>query len=292
MRNIVLSVFGLFILINFYAQDYIPILADSNTWYTLQMGEGYSTDIIKTVGDTVIGDKKYIITKGTGYYYYEDTLEKKVFIRDPDSEKEIRIYDFSLQPGDTIILQRLDWPPMDYSECIVDSVRPFQLNGIESRAIYLTSEPINWGKIEHPVWIEGVGSLGNHVYTAFGPDVENLGELACYYKNGELLYQSSLSKKLGDCNYNDPGGVNSKGFPEIGIYPNPFTDQLTIEGLPLAEVIIEIFDMFGREIYHDVTYSVNSHTITTNEINPGIYLIRVSKTGSGTIVINNIIIKR
>ena len=69
----------------------------------------------------------------------------------------------------------------------MDSVSPFQLIGIESKAIYLSGEPINWGKIEHSIWVEGLGSLGNFIKTAFGPDVWSLGELACYYKNGEVL---------------------------------------------------------------------------------------------------------
>ena len=223
-----------------------------------------------------------------------DTIERKIFVRDPYWDKEILLYDFSLQKGDIILLQKIDNGGIivDHSNYIVDSTGPFHLIGMESRAIYLAGEPRNWGNIEHPVWVEGLGSLGNFSYPAFGLDIWNIGVLSCYYKNGELLYQSALSKELGGCNINDPWSNDNKYYPNISIYPNPFSDQLTIEGLSGEQVIIVIYDLFGREIYQAFLDSDKSHTIIATEINPGLYLIRLRNNNSRKVLISKIIIKK
>lgn len=288
----ILILLGFLIILDCNSQDYIPILGDSNVWYIITQGEGYGTEIIHTVDDTIIDDKQYIITDGTGYLY-EDTIEKKVYKRDPWWGKEILLYDFSILEGDSIQLQYLDIGGIvkNYDKYIVDSIGLFQLVGIESRAIYLSGKSGPSDYYEHPIWIEGMGSLGNLQYSAYEPDIWNLGELACYYKNGELLYQSSLSKELGRCDINT-SFIDSKSLQTINIHPNPFTDQFTIEGLPIGKISIEIYDIFGRKIYQDITHFVNSHIINTSGINPGIYLIRIRNTNNGDTLTSKIIIKR
>ena len=293
MKKIILIFLGLFVVHNCYNQDYLPMLGDSNVWYILSMPEGYMTEIIQTVGVAIIEDKKYIITDYAGYLH-EDTIEKKVNMLNTWWDKEILLYDFSLQKGDSILLQKIDngGVIVDHSKYIIDSISPFQLIGIESRAIYLTGEPRNRGKIEHPVWIEGIGSLGNLIYPEFGPDIWNFGELACFYKNGELLYQSSLSKELGRCDVNTPY-INSKYSSLINIFPNPFKESISIEGLPPEPFSIEIYDILGRIIHNVYLKSGDTqHRISTNKLQQGLYILRINSSRTGHTIFNKIIIKR
>ena len=80
--------------------------------------------------------------------------------------------------------------------------------------------------------------------------------------------------------------------PSIYIYPNPFDEQLYIEGLPNEQLIIEIYDLFGREFYRAVVNSVGSYSVTTGKINPGLYLIRVRSTDKGGGGTSKIIFKK
>ena len=76
------------------------------------------------------------------------------------------------------------------------------------------------------------------------------------------------------------------------LYPNPFNDQLTIEGLPNEYLLFEIYDLFGRLVFQDNEYIDGSITINTADIKPGVYLLRVRDTDSGQMITSKIIVKR
>jgi len=79
---------------------------------------------------------------------------------------------------------------------------------------------------------------------------------------------------------------------QMRIYPNPFSNLLTIDGLPNKDLTIEIYDIHSRLIYQDNQYLAHSITINTAYINPGLYLLRVRDIDSGQTITGKIIVKK
>jgi hypothetical protein len=71
-------------------------------------------------------------------------------------------------------------------------------------------------------------------------------------------------------------GVSEKVVPEIEVYPNPTTGQLTIENGQLTINNIEIYDVFGRKqsSNHLITSS-SHHLINIAHLQAGIYFVRI-----------------
>ena len=116
--------------------------------------------------------------------------------------KEVVLYDFDLQQGDSIDIKNPISPflsnPGFY---IVDSIVSQQLNdGLFYDFFYLSSlSPlIN----ESAVWIEGIGSLSLINAPGGTPNVNGSGKLSCYFNNGTLIY--SQLDSISSCIYANP----------------------------------------------------------------------------------------
>jgi hypothetical protein len=241
-----------------YSQEYYPLLGNSNTWYVLHSFEGSFTVIFSTKGDTLINEKEYKIFGHRDYtnvlgFIREDSINKQVFML-PNSEKdtsEIIFYDFTLEENDSIFLVSLNYDTLGYYR--VDSIRTINTFLGSRKAFYLKgnreySEFLGYNLYDYPIWIEGVGSLGSPEFRESNSDEWNLGELNCFFKNEEKLYQSEKSLELNDCNINIDGIDNFKLNEEISIYPNPANSILNIIIPNYDKYLLSVFDMFGRNL--------------------------------------------
>jgi hypothetical protein len=61
---------------------------------------------------------------------------------------------------------------------------------------------------------------------------------------------------------------------EIEIYPNPFTDELSIQTIGNREYSVELTTITGRIIYHSNTEG-NFHRINLRDLSRGIYFVRM-----------------
>ena len=76
--------------------------------------------------------------------------------------------------------------------------------------------------------------------------------------------------------------ANSTNFPEIKLYPNPVTDNLTIERSENTNATAEIYSILGQKLHTCVLKEEATH-IDVADFQNGIYLIVViSETGIGT----------
>lgn len=107
MKNLILTIILLASFSNLIAQDYIPMLGESNEWYVFETFEGTHTFHYVTYGNTIINEIEY---KKFGLYYggfdpegfiREDTILKKIFFipMHPYEPSEVLLYDFSLEIG-------------------------------------------------------------------------------------------------------------------------------------------------------------------------------------------------
>jgi hypothetical protein len=63
----------------------------------------------------------------------------------------------------------------------------------------------------------------------------------------------------------------------IRIYPNPATEQLTIEGLT-AEACIRFMDLSGRQLKNIVVKGQNTITLNISDLSKGVYIIGINTT--------------
>ena len=76
--------------------------------------------------------------------------------------------------------------------------------------------------------------------------------------------------------------ANSTNFPEIKFYPNPVTDNLTIERSENTNATAEIYSILGQKLHTCVLKEETTH-IDVADFQNGIYLVVViSETGIGT----------
>jgi hypothetical protein len=280
-----LFILGLILTFSFSkGQDYIPLLKSSNDWYYINVCEGFCSDNIKILGDTVYDSKEYKII-GSKYHqlndlypYYgfirEDTIEQKVYYLPNGYSPQVEelLYDFSINDGDSITLNH-NGQDSDY---YVDSVRNFTTIIDTRKAYYLRGPANEWGYSKTPIWVEGIGALSNLLSSSDwygGP----LG-LGCFYSNDIKIFQSELSKEYGVCELNT-SVINDSQKDEIRIYPNPFRNYINIKGETSIKISrIELLNVNGQILISKETEnnSGSLHEILEiSEIECGIYYLRI-----------------
>ena len=156
MKQIItISILLIFIHIIGFAQNFVSEnKLWSNTTIGSEFGSNYESFFVKFKGDTIINGQNYKnVLKSdnedhTNWYHYayirEDTIEKKVYLYKIFFEKEILLYDFSLDQGDSIDC---------FGEYIhVDSVYYHEFGNLPIKLKHIV---FNYGRI----WVEGIGSL-------------------------------------------------------------------------------------------------------------------------------------
>ncbi len=181
------------------SQDYEPLLDNINEWHFTTCYFGCLTDVYYTDGDTIVDGNSHKILDG--YHYIsrtfllrEDIEERKVYMTlvNETGNDEYLLYDFSLNEGDEMNLYNPISPfPEDGGVFVLDSIRLRELADTNMyRHFYLSPIPTNPISTDPAVWIEGLGSLS--IINAPGgfPDINQAGNLSCFFKDEELFYSN------------------------------------------------------------------------------------------------------
>ncbi|WP_299054917.1 LamG-like jellyroll fold domain-containing protein [uncultured Polaribacter sp.] len=100
-------------------------------------------------------------------------------------------------------------------------------------------------------------------------------------------------------NFTEPYVLSLKGlsvdtavFNEASIYPNPFTNQITIDVSAENEKLssIEIYNTIGISVYKKKVLGINKTVVTTSDFASGIYLVRLT-TNTGKTMLKKMIKK-
>jgi hypothetical protein len=162
---------------------------------------------LKTGADTLIGEVSYKkLYKSNDSLFSvasiiggirEDSnriyLSKSVY-----SPDEILLYDFNMDTGDTLIVNRLiriEHHSYYSLSAKVDSINTIELNGESKKRLYLTYNCIDGpGEIENDIWVEGIGSIFRGL---LNPSCKCLtgcysrSYLTCYSENDLLIWRDS-----------------------------------------------------------------------------------------------------
>lgn len=84
----------------------------------------------------------------------------------------------------------------------------------------------------------------------------------------------------------DPVGINGVDASKVTVYPNPATDHVTIDGLPVNSTV-ELYDAQGRLQFS--SKGTEHLTLDTKRYAPGLYLLRIQT--SSDIVVRKLMVK-
>lgn len=186
----------------------------SNTVIGTMPGGSYNSYFIKFMGDTAINTLQYKkILRSNDVLHAkwtldgcirEETATRKVFIYNTSIQKELLLYDFNLELGDSI----LTGDGVSYAK--VTKI----INGTFGNSKIIRKQICFFNPNAEPLWIEGIGSIWgvleglNSFYTT-GSDTK----LVCYSENDQLLYHNP---KFNNCFPEGLEGFTHNEFAPIG----------------------------------------------------------------------------
>jgi hypothetical protein len=209
--------------------------------------------------DTLIGQKNYtkIMLCDSSYRGALRDSAGKVFLIPPNSSNEKIVYDFTLNPGDTI---HDFYPSPSYAIgalIIADSVDTVTINGLSRRRIHLESGVD---------WIEGIGSSGGFLADNFY-NANIYISLFCMSEDSITIYPNQSNRP---CNITVDISEIKQQRTELKIYPNPVKDFLSIESKEIIEEVL-IYDIKGNLLRNE-----SSKYFSVSNFKSGIYFIRIS----------------
>ena len=210
-------IFFLITCVNVIAQTNYSMLSHSSEWHVTYCNNGCITDIYFVNSDTIFNGKNYKVLNGyhfisKTFWLREDLLLNQVFMSfvQNTERKEVLLYDFSLNTGDSIIINNPVsplTPNMGYFH--VDSTTTINLNGKNLKMLFLSSNNYS----NKPIWVESIGSLSLINTPGGSPDVNGIGKLSCHYDNTNLIY--SQLDSIYQCTYGGSIVISSDEYEKI-----------------------------------------------------------------------------
>jgi len=275
MKYLLLLYFGL-MSIGLSAQ-YTPMLDDSNEWNFTTCYFGCITDPYWTDGDTLVDGNVHKILDGYHYierkYLLREEGQKVYFtwVIDENTADEYLLYDFGLAVGDVFEMKNPLSPfPTNGGPFILDSiVERTLIDGDLYEHFYFSPHPSNTISENNAVWVEGIGSVSMVNAPGGDPDINGVGALSCFYKEGQLFYRNLDS--IDECQ------------PFLGLKDRTTVLQrltwrqengvLLLRGLPKGTVV-DVFDLSGKTLAHELQWSDAEISIDSQHWNSGIYLLQ------------------
>ncbi|OFY87158.1 MAG: hypothetical protein A3F72_16775 [Bacteroidetes bacterium RIFCSPLOWO2_12_FULL_35_15] len=283
---------------NVYSQAWCPPGATWHYGYSVWMTSGYYK--VSYIGDTIIGSITCKILEKKNYvnvyaqsadtislsheYTYADA--NKVYIY--RFNNFYTLYDFSANPGDTIIVPGTNKYSSSGCDSIgavrVDSVGIVNINGENLRYISVSPTPTSkWG------WncriVEKTGPFGylfpekNDYCGMMIEEIAEGGNLRCYSDDLGFSY-FKFDSNNPTCDYIFTGiNENKNRSNEFIAYPNPANDEFKITfHLDQSQIaILVIYDLTGSLVISKTLDGNSDITeVSTSNLIPGLYIYKLN----------------
>jgi hypothetical protein len=288
-KIIAISILSLLVSSIIIAQEYQKLIDENKIWYVLDVDECiypcYRTFIYKFQQDTIINDMKYYTSYETtdstlqsyrsiNVYLREDTASQKVFLWDSFDGKDKLLYDFSLNTGDTIIL---DSNPINASqmELIVDKVDTIKIGSSNRKRIKLI-KPDKKNISEEEYWIEGIGSSSGILRVGLNLAlIHPEFQLLCVFQDNQHIYS------IGEPCYMSTVGIekNNQISGSLKIFPNPVINESVItyeEKGKNEDYILQVFDAQGNICFQNSFKKSLDYKVGNKDFAPGIYIATIN----------------
>ncbi len=251
------------------------MLSDSGWIVTMATFGGAVTYEIQDQGDVVIGAhsyKKYVDPiMGSEIFIREDVVARKVY-KNIDGN-DVLFWDFTLETGSMIELSNGEM----YE---VQSIENINVLGGQRKRFYLNRLD---GLGYNEVWIEGVGNSEHPLLARFQYFSDPVFYLECSSQNSVYIYNRGLANGVTETDCSSLGTVEH--ISQIGFAPNPFNDEMTISSTQsLANVSCHIYNSLGQLVRDIENNQHDGLTIRRENLNAGIYYLRLMKNGKSLAV--------
>ncbi|NQU87509.1 MAG: T9SS type A sorting domain-containing protein [Mariniphaga sp.] len=192
--------------------------------------------------------------------------------------KEVLIYDFSLNEGDTLYTNYAD------SICTNSFLNEYEVvNSIDTILLYNSYRKVY--TLDNPnqtIWIEGIGCVqGLLTCWPDWPTNQMKNELVCMHQNDTLMYFNTgmFYASFDDCVPQFvKDGIALLPNTEVKIYPNPATGgTINFEGLDFET--LELFDLNGKLIREERIPGMDCYQLDVSSLPPGVYTYRLKTKG-------------
>lgn len=286
----ILSLLG-FVLGTFTSSaQYIPIPTDSTAfwkveWYDyqncgpIQPNASYRTYFS---GDTLINGLNYAKAYNAGYSQCfplgyagalrNDSVNRKVYFVEVDSANEKVLYDFNLNPGDTL-------PQIDNlaPAIFVNTVDTILINSVFRKRIEFSY----LGGIYGPFIIEGIGSMTGLLSPIFSAETQF--DLICFSQHNQPVFPDTSTSCFVLFNK-----VNELQSNQLVIYPNPIENSATIKSNHLLKEL-KLIDINGRVVLDELIGS-SVYTLNRSMFVSGFYVCEII-TNEGSVYYRKIFLK-
>ncbi len=270
------------------AQGYIPMLSAYSEWHVTNCYFGCSTDKYYTIGDTVVNLQHYTFLDkyhyNKNFLIREDTTNRKVYMRmlaDTGAPREYLLYDFAVQVNDTVSVQNPGSPYPKYAgSFVVDSIILKPLLTKSHRYFYLHSLDTVVSITKNTVWVEGIGSLCLINTPGAPPQINDVGQLSCFFHNG--IHEYAQLDSIADCSPVYPLSVKDI-FPSRHFTVSQDFDaqQILVNGLHgINGFKVCIYNTEGKLEFYAEEQDTNT-IISTRRLSKGLLLLKLeNNTGS------------
>ena len=172
------------------------------------------------------------------------------------------------------------------------------------RSVYVSYRNVDegyWHQVEDDLTDDFMYSLSEFVFTMGVPNTFNDGEfwfgsemddqIGFYWGSNASQADASLNEILAFKVIPDPAFVSvPENYEAVNpmtttrVYPNPATDVLNIEvnASQASEMSISVYNIMGQNVMNqnvNITTGMNTRSISTSELNSGIYFVTVKANG-------------
>ena len=227
-------------------------------------------------GDTTISGLKYTIFSFGAVR--EDTVSKKVFLRDISHDSDILLMDYNLNAGDTFFT-----PDPLTGQYRVDSADSSLINGVWHKVWHFSR---NSGLGFFQPWcdiIEGIGCIQDPLYMLlpFGIPGESAEYVYCFSNRGTTPVVAPPVSGFDNsysCVYYPSLHAPDGGLPQnsLRIFPDPATLELTIQAAFRIDQVA-ILNVFGQTVFSE-SYNAKEATFDVSGLRPGLYIIQINRS--------------
>ena len=264
----------LFLAVNFTNAQTYQLLPDSNaSWlvkdrcseYTLY----YRYFLSETLDDTLINSRTYtkIFSENNGtYILYEGAFRNDVsgityFLPPVDTlPEESILQDFTKAAGDTVYNVAVhNGMYLGSFDFVIDSVRYYPCGPytLKSVSLHNIEEIPHIGNYMLLHWIEKIGSTWGGVFNQANHTLNNF-TLICHNASDTIFYTAPilgnspspeyLVYRSGSCEFYLPTEELVEAG-EFSVYPNPFSETLTISGTnQYNNILLQVYDIMGMVV--------------------------------------------
>jgi hypothetical protein len=289
MRNLFYIFITLFLFLNLrviYSSDWAPIGAK---WYYTSARDGKCV-LMESIKDTILLGQnckkleiKYCESGELIGHQYIYSINDTVLLYDDSTF--VLLYDFSVNPGDTITVFD-DYFYPDNSFLFLNLSPPYKVNKfiyrvIDTSSIFVSSvrlksqqiddmeESSEWTfKSMHPQNVKKIGNLNYFFGRISFLTPEDPNAILRCYEDFEISYKNQ--NWTNSCDYENYSRItnHSDSSEQFKVLTNPFNDEIVLDCLP--ETHYKLYDIAGNLLNEGI-----GNRITTDNLPKGIYLLNL-----------------